>query len=111
MFGGFRSFQGGSRPCALGADDLEFHWAVGNGDAEGGTDGARDEIDLAGMGADQLGCDRKAEPAATGAAGGLECLEEVIAGLLGNAGPGVRDLDDRDGPLAPAGDTDLLGAV
>src|SRR5205085_5661536 len=57
------------RTHPLFAHALQFHRAVRDGDAEGGADGAFDEMDVAAMGADQLGGDDKTEPAAAGAAG------------------------------------------
>ena len=78
-------------------------------DPEGGADGALDQMDVAAMGADQFGGDGKAKPAAAGAAGGLERLEQMFAGLRRDAGAGVGNLDDRDRALAAAGDADLQG--
>src|SRR5580692_2827785 len=96
-------------PRPLVADAEQFHRAVGNRDPEGGADGALDQVDFAAMGADQFGRDRKPEPAAAGPAGGLERLEQMVAGFGGHAGAGVGHLDDRDRALAAAGDPDLLG--
>ncbi len=60
----------------------QFHRAVGDDDAEGGADGALDQLDVAAMGAHQLGGDGEAEAAAAGAAGALERLEQMLARLL-----------------------------
>src|SRR5262249_55701540 len=92
---------------ALVAHAREFHRAVGDGDAEGGTDGAFNEMDVAAMGADQLGGDGQAQPAAAGAAGALERLEQMLAGFRRQAGAGVGDLEDRDRAFAATGDADL----
>src|ERR1700741_2946067 len=100
------------RPRPLAADGEQFHRAVRDHDPEGGADGAFDQLDFAAMGADELGGDGEAEPAAPWAAGGLERLEQMLAGLLRHAGAGIGDLQDRDSALAAAGDADLhRGAV
>ena len=78
-------------------------------DPEGRADGAFHQMDVAAMGADQFGGDRKAQPAAAGPARGLECLEQMLAGLGGNAGAGVGDLDNGDRALATPGDANLQG--
>src|SRR5437868_5183669 len=98
-----------SGPRPLAADRQQFHRAIRDRDPERGADGALDQMDMAAMGADQLGGDRKAQSAAAGAAGGLERLEQMLARLGRNAGAGVGDLDDRNRPLAASGDADLLG--
>jgi len=54
------------RPRPLVADAEQFHRPVRYRDPEGGPDGAFDEVDVAAMGADQLGGDRKPKPAAAG---------------------------------------------
>src|SRR4051794_39180710 len=51
-------------PRAFAAPGAELDRAVRDDDAEGRADGAVDQADLAAMGADQLGCDRKAKPRA-----------------------------------------------
>src|SRR5712672_1909459 len=86
--------RGASGPREL-ADGPEFHGAVGNHDPEGGAQGALDQMDVAAMEADQFGRDGQAEPTAAGSAGGLERLEQMVAGLGGHAGPGVGNFQDR----------------
>src|SRR5579871_5312806 len=73
------------RPRPLVADGQQFHRTVRDDDPEGGADGAFDQLDVAAMGADELGGDREAEPAAAGAAGGLKRLEQMLAGLVRHA--------------------------
>src|SRR5262249_56626380 len=94
-------------PCPLVADGQEFYRPVRDDDPEGRPDRALDQVDLAVMGAHELGGDRKSEPTAAGAARGLERLEQMLARLLRHAGPGVGDLQDRDRAFAPAGDANL----
>ena len=53
-----------SRPRPLVTHGKQFHRAVGDRNPEGGTDGALDQMDVAAMGAHQLGRDRQPEPAA-----------------------------------------------
>ena len=53
-----------SGPRALVADGEQFHRPVRDDDPESGADRALDQRDLAAMGADQLGGDGKAQPAA-----------------------------------------------
>lgn len=48
------------RPRPLVADALQFHRAIRYRDPEGGADGAFDQMDVAAMGADQFGGNRKA---------------------------------------------------
>jgi hypothetical protein len=55
-----RNDGGDLRPCPLVADAQQFHRSVGNRDPEGGADGALDQMDVAAMGADQFGGNRKA---------------------------------------------------
>src|ERR1700744_2336573 len=50
-------------PGPFVADGQQFHRAVRDHDPEGGAEGALDEVDIAIMGADQLGGDRKTQPA------------------------------------------------
>src|SRR4051794_23057909 len=66
-------------------------------------------MDVAAMGTDQFGGDRKSEPAATGPARGLKRLEQMFARPLRNARASVRYLDDCNGPFATAGDANLRG--
>src|SRR5689334_2181505 len=94
--GGLMSASGRLRPLPLVADGKQFHGAVGDDDSEGGADGAFDQMDVAAMGANQLGGNRKAKAAAAGAAGGLERLEQMSPGLRGDAGAGVGDLENCD---------------
>jgi len=82
--------KGYLRPRPLVAHAQEFHRPVRYRDPEGRADGAFHQMDVAAMSADQLCRDRKSQPAAAGPAGGLECLEQVIAGLLRNARAGCR---------------------
>ena len=101
-----------ARPYALRplvADAQQFHRPVRDRDPEGGADGALDQMDVAAMGADQFGGNRQPEPAAAGPAGGLERLEQMVAGLWRHAGAGVGNLDDRDRAFAAPGDADLHG--
>src|SRR5271154_1493478 len=93
-----------SSPRALVADGEQLHRPVRDHDPERGPDGALDQRDGAAMGADELGGDGKPKPAAAGAAGALERLEQMIARLLRNAGAGVGYFHDRDRALAPPGD-------
>ena len=53
---------------ALAADVHQLDRPVGNDDSEGRADGAFNQVYFAVMGAHQFGGDRKAEPAAAGAA-------------------------------------------
>lgn len=55
-----RSAFGRLRPGSFVADGEELHRAVGDDDAEGGAERAFDEVNVAAMGADQLGSDGKA---------------------------------------------------
>src|SRR6266702_2642865 len=55
-----------SRQRPLVTDGKQFHRPVGDRNPEGGADGALDQMDVAAMGAHQLGRDRKPEPAAAG---------------------------------------------
>jgi hypothetical protein len=55
-------------PRPLVADAQEFHRPVRDDDPEGGPDGTFDQMNVAIMGADQFGGDRKSEPAAAGPA-------------------------------------------
>src|SRR4030081_1481809 len=71
-------------PRPLVAHAEQFHRPVGYRDPEGRADGAFDEIDLTAMGADQFGGDGEAQPTAAGPSRGLECLEQMFAGLCGN---------------------------
>src|SRR5436853_4729883 len=89
-------------PRALAAPGAEFDRAVRDDDAESRADGAVDQADLAAMGADQLGRDRKAEPGAAAACRALERLEQMCARSVVHTRPGVGYLDDRHGALAPA---------
>jgi hypothetical protein len=57
----------GPRPFAAHAH--QFHRPVRNRDPEGRADGALHQMNIAAMGADQFGGNRKAEPAAAGPAG------------------------------------------
>src|SRR5437879_6724538 len=98
-----------SSPCPLVAYAQQFHRPVGYCDPEGRSDGAFHQMDVAAMGADKFGGDREPQSAAAGPACCLECLEQMIAGLLGNAGTGVGNLDDRDRAFAAPGDANLLG--
>src|SRR5262245_49691098 len=95
------------RPLPLVPHAQKFHRAVGDHDAEGGADGAFDELDAPAMCADEFGRDRKAKAAAAGAAGALERLEQVLARLGRNARAGIGDFQDRDRAFAAAGDADL----
>src|SRR3984957_16638162 len=88
------------RPCALVAHAQQFHRTVRYRDPEGGADGAFDQMDFAAMGADQFGGDRQPQPAAAGPAGGLERLEQMLAGLGRHAGAGIGNVDDRHGAFA-----------
>jgi hypothetical protein len=56
----------GLGPGPFIADAEQFHRAVRDRDPEGRADGAFDQMDIAAMGADQFGRDRKAQPAAAG---------------------------------------------
>jgi hypothetical protein len=58
----------GSGPCPLVAHAHQFHRPVRDRDPKGRADGARHQMNVAAMGADQFGGDRKAEPAAAGPA-------------------------------------------
>src|SRR5689334_6849582 len=71
-----RCRPGGSGPPPLVADGQQFHRPVRDHEPERRPDRALAQVDLAVMGADQLGGDRKPEPAAAGAARGLERLEQ-----------------------------------
>ena len=62
------------RPRALAAHALQFHRPVRYRDPERRSDGSFHQMDVAAMGADQFGGDRKAKSAAAGAARGLERL-------------------------------------
>src|SRR5260370_4460621 len=95
----------GPRPLVAYAQ--EFHRPVRDGDPEGGADGTFHQMDVAAMGTDQFGGDREPEPAAAGPAYRLERLEQMFAGLCGDAGAGVGDLDDRDRAFAAPGDANL----
>src|SRR5437868_13974079 len=88
---------------ALAAPGAELDRAVRDDDAEGRADGAVDQADLAAMGADQLGRDRKAKSRAAAACRALKCLEQMRARSVIHTRPGVGHLDHRDGALAPAG--------
>src|SRR5437868_3154507 len=101
--------SGYSGPRPFAAHVMEFHRAVRYGDPEGGADGAFHEVEVATMGADQFGGNGQPEPAAVGPARALESLEQVVAGFLRNARPGVGNLQDGNSALAPPGNTDLLG--
>jgi hypothetical protein len=57
------------RPRPFAAHAHQFHRPVRNRDPEGGADGALHQMNVAAMGADQFGGNRKAEPAAAGPAG------------------------------------------
>src|SRR6185437_9100165 len=98
-------------PRAFVANGEEFHRAVRNDDAEGGADGALDELNMAVMGADQFGGDREPEPAAAGPAAALERLEQMVARLLRHARTGIGHFEDRDRPLASTTDANLRRAV
>src|SRR5262245_7488770 len=97
-----------SGPCALAAPRAELDGAVGNRDPEGCPDGPFDQPDVAAMPAHQLGGDRQAEAGAARARRSVESLEEMHARLVRYAGAGVRDLDDDDRALAPAGHAHLI---
>src|SRR3954447_14491896 len=104
-----RGLSGYSGPRPFAAHVMEFHRTVRYGDPEGGADGAFHEVDVATVGADQFGGNRQPEPAAVGPPGALESLEQVVAGFLRNARPGIGNLQDGNGALASAGNTDLVG--
>src|SRR5487761_2455626 len=84
------------RPRPLVAHAQQFHRPVRYRDPEGRADGPFHQMNLPAMGADQLGGNRKPEPAAARPPGGLEGLEQMIPGLGRNSGTGVGLLDDRD---------------
>src|SRR6266508_5917040 len=97
-----------SPPAAGAAPRPQLDRAVGDADAEGRADRALDQLDLAAMGAHQLGRDGEAEPGAAGPGRALERLEQVAARLVGDAGPGIRYFDHRHRALAPPVDADLV---
>ena len=63
------------RADPLVAHALQFHRAVGDGDAEGGADGALDQANLAAVRAHQFGDDRQTEADAARAARAGERLD------------------------------------
>ena len=65
----------------------QFHRAVRDRDPEGGADGAFDQMDVAAMGADQFGGDRKAEAAAAGAAEAWNASNRCSRAFCGTPGP------------------------
>src|SRR6516164_8261098 len=99
-----------SRAGALVAAGLKLDRPVRNLDAEGGADGSVHQVDLAAMGAHQLGGDGEAEAGAAGAGRALERLEQMGPRAFGEARPGIGHLDDGDGALAPPGDADLIAS-
>src|SRR4029077_11758816 len=88
------------RAGALVAPRIEFDGAVRDDDVERRPDGAFGEADLAPMGAHELGRDGETQPGAAGARRALECFEQMLARLGGEAGPGVGDLDHHHRALA-----------
>src|SRR6185369_13331726 len=92
---------------ALFPHALQLDRAVRHHDPEGGADGAFDQVDVAAVGADQLGGDREPEPAAAGPAGALERLEQMLARLLRHAGAGIGHLQNRHRALATAAEANL----
>src|SRR5258705_8731044 len=83
------------RPGALVAPRIELDGAVRDDDVERRPDGALGELDLAPMGAHQLGRDRQPQPGAAGAGRALGGLEQMLARLGGKSGGGVVELDER----------------
>src|SRR5436305_1024639 len=103
-----RISRGASGSDPLAAPRAEFDCAIGDDDAERGADRAVDQPNLATMGADQLGRDRKPEPGAAAAGRPLERLEQMRARSFAHTGSCVGHFDHRDGALAPAGDAQLI---
>src|SRR5688572_30602867 len=86
-----RQSTGGALAAAAGFQGSE---AVGNDDPEFRAGRARHhKLDLAAMSAGELACYGKPETRAAGAGGTLKGLEQMVAGLLRNAGTIVLDGD------------------
>ena len=98
----------GLGPHPLAAPAVELDRAVRDGDAEGRADGALDQLDLAAMGAHQLGRDGEAEAGAAGAGRALERLEQVRARLLGQPGPVSETSITTTAPSRRPVDADLV---
>ena len=75
------------RPRPLVADALQFHRAVGDRDPEGGADGAFDQMDVAAMGADQFGGDRKPSPLPPGRPEVWNASNRCSRAFAGTPGP------------------------
>src|SRR5690606_26469127 len=86
-------FRGALGPLAQhSARCSDVHRLIGNRDFEkGAAAAALDEIEGASMCAYQLVGDRQAEARAAAAGGAMEGGEEILARLLGKAGPGILD--------------------
>src|SRR3954449_5675558 len=95
-------------PGPHAAMGVELDRAVRDGEPEGCANGALHELDLAAVGADELGGDGEAEPGSAAARGRLEGLEQVFARPGRKPRAGVRHLDHRHRALAAAGDADLV---
>src|SRR5260221_14522115 len=98
----------GLSPRPRAAVGVELDRTVRDGEAEGCADGALHELDLATVGADELGGDGEAEPGSAAARGRLEGLEQMLARPGREARAGVRHLDHRHRAFAAAGDADLV---
>src|SRR5262249_21160085 len=98
------------RPRAL-APAVELHGAIWNGDAEGCAERPFDKPNLAAMGTHELGGDCEAEAAAASAVRSRKRLEQMFARVGGKPRPGVGNLDNYHGALAPPGDADLIARL
>src|ERR1700674_1845581 len=76
-------------PRPLGAFLVERHRLVGDDHAEGGANGAGNQVDLAAVGAHELGGDGEAEPRAAAPRRSLERLEKMLARHLPHRPPRV----------------------
>ena len=103
-----RSIRATLRMGAFVASFVKRDRAIGDFQAERCSDGSVDERNLAAVGAHEFVGDHEAEPGASGPRRSLERLEQVRPCLIREARTGVRNLNDRDSPLAPPGDPDLI---
>src|ERR1044071_9826204 len=94
------------RPHA--AVGVELDGPVRDGEPEGCANGALHELDLAAVGADQLGGDGEAEPGSAASLGRLEGLKQMLARPGWKARTGLRHLDHHHRAFAAPGDADLI---
>ena len=102
-----RSIRATLRMGAFVASFVKRDRAIGDFQAERCPDGSVHQRNLASVGAHKFVRDHEAEPGASGPRRSLERLKQMRPCLIREARTGVRNLDDRDGPLAPPGEPDL----